>query len=404
MMAVIVALFMGLTVGAEEIIKDRKILKREIFLNLSWNSYLMSKMSILFTLSAIQTIIFIVVGNWILEIHNMNMTYWLVLFSVSCTANMIGLNISSAFNSTVTVYILIPILIIPQMVLSGLLFSFDKLNEVVSTKGKVPIVADLMASRWAYEALAVRQFITNEYESKFYDFERTEFQSDFKHSYWVKELEKRLHYVIENFESYDDEKVKKAERYLSVIRHELAEEAGSNLVRDLDLRMALSPEAFDVEIGTELLRYLDELYKKYLDEYNLAIQKKDKLIYAYTHTFNHNLNEEKDHHYNESLADLVRNLTTKERIIEFKGQLLQIVDPVFNEPGNPKNQLDYRAHFFAPKKHFFNTYFNTYWFNVAVLWIMTFMLYVALYFELLKKLINSSETLGSTFTTRGLFK
>ena len=42
-MSVIVAIFMGLTVSAEEIIKDRKILKREAFLNLSWNSYLMSK-------------------------------------------------------------------------------------------------------------------------------------------------------------------------------------------------------------------------------------------------------------------------------------------------------------------------------------------------------------------------
>ncbi|HSN50382.1 MAG TPA: ATP-binding cassette domain-containing protein, partial [Bacteroidales bacterium] len=42
-MSVVVALFMGLTVSAEEIFKDRKILKREAFLNLSWNSYLMSK-------------------------------------------------------------------------------------------------------------------------------------------------------------------------------------------------------------------------------------------------------------------------------------------------------------------------------------------------------------------------
>ena len=55
LMSIIVALFMGLTVSAEEIIRDRKILKRESFLNLSWNSYLMSKLIILFSLSAIQT-------------------------------------------------------------------------------------------------------------------------------------------------------------------------------------------------------------------------------------------------------------------------------------------------------------------------------------------------------------
>ncbi|MDZ7649100.1 MAG: hypothetical protein U5K54_19105 [Cytophagales bacterium] len=41
-----------------------------------------------------------------------------------------GLNISSAFNSAVTVYVLIPLLLIPQMILSGVLFDFDKLNEL----------------------------------------------------------------------------------------------------------------------------------------------------------------------------------------------------------------------------------------------------------------------------------
>src|SRR5690606_33853852 len=60
LMSIIVALFMGLTVSAEEIIRDRKILKRQSFLNLSWNSYLMSKLLILFTLSAIQTLSFVI--------------------------------------------------------------------------------------------------------------------------------------------------------------------------------------------------------------------------------------------------------------------------------------------------------------------------------------------------------
>jgi hypothetical protein len=69
LMSIIVALFMGLTVSAEEIIRDRKILRRESFLNLSWNSYLMSKLSILFTLSALQTLSFALVGNLILEIE-----------------------------------------------------------------------------------------------------------------------------------------------------------------------------------------------------------------------------------------------------------------------------------------------------------------------------------------------
>jgi hypothetical protein len=54
-MSVIVALFLGLTVSAEEIFKDRKIRKREAFLNLSRGAYLYSKIVILFFISAVQT-------------------------------------------------------------------------------------------------------------------------------------------------------------------------------------------------------------------------------------------------------------------------------------------------------------------------------------------------------------
>ncbi len=62
-MSVVVALFMGLTVSAEEIFKDRKILKREAFLNLSWNSYLMSKVFVQFAISAVQALTFVIIGN-----------------------------------------------------------------------------------------------------------------------------------------------------------------------------------------------------------------------------------------------------------------------------------------------------------------------------------------------------
>src|SRR5690606_23169385 len=134
-MSVIVALFIGLTVSAEEIIRDRKIRKRESFLNLSKGSYLWSKIMIMFSLSAIQTLSFIIVGNLVLGIKGMFIDYWLVLFTVSCFANTLGLNISSAFNSAVTIYILIPFLIIPQLLLAGVVVKFEKLNPTIAVFG-----------------------------------------------------------------------------------------------------------------------------------------------------------------------------------------------------------------------------------------------------------------------------
>ena len=79
-MSVIVALFMGLTISAEEIIRDRKILKREAFLNLSRLSYLLSKILILFGISLIQTLSFVLISNWILEVQDMNIINWMILF------------------------------------------------------------------------------------------------------------------------------------------------------------------------------------------------------------------------------------------------------------------------------------------------------------------------------------
>jgi ABC-type multidrug transport system ATPase subunit len=154
-MSVIVAIFIGLVVSAEEIIKDRKILKRESFLNLSRFSYLNSKILYLFGLSALQTFILVFTGNLILEIKGMTFVFWLILFSTACFANLIGLNISSSLNSVVSIYILIPLILIPQLLLSGVPVRFDDLNKSLTNRIYVPIIGDLMTSRWAYEALAV---------------------------------------------------------------------------------------------------------------------------------------------------------------------------------------------------------------------------------------------------------
>ena len=197
-MAIVVALFMGLTVSAEEIIKDRKILKREAFLNLSWGSYLMSKIIMLLVLSAVQTFTFVLVGNLILSIKGMYFDYWLVLFSASFFANMLGLNISSAFNSAVTIYIIIPILLIPQILLSGVVVQFDQLNPTFGSKASVPVIGDVMASRWAYEALMVTQYKDNAYEKHFYDVDKRIAQAEFKAVYYIPQLQSMLEFVFSN--------------------------------------------------------------------------------------------------------------------------------------------------------------------------------------------------------------
>jgi ABC-type multidrug transport system ATPase subunit len=173
-MSVIVALFLGLIISAEEIIKDRKILARESFLHLSRTSYLLSKVAFLFLLSAVQMFLFVMIGNAILEIKGMTFSYWIILFSTAFFANILGLNISDGLKSVVAIYIVVPFLLVPQILLAGVIVKFDKLHYKFASHESVPFVADLMPSRWAYEALAVNQFVNNEYQQHFYDVEMRE--------------------------------------------------------------------------------------------------------------------------------------------------------------------------------------------------------------------------------------
>jgi hypothetical protein len=99
------------------------------------------------------------------------------------------------------------------------------------------------------------------------------------------------------------------------------------------------------------------------------------------------INREKNKYYNESLADLVKNINTKERLLEYNGKLIQQINPIFQET-NSSNPMDYRTAFFLPQKNFAGISIDTYWFNLLVIWMMALLLYLALYFEWLRNLID----------------
>jgi len=377
LMAIIVALFMGLTVSAEEIIRDRKILKRESFLNLSWSSYLISKLNILFLLSAIQTLTFVVIGNLILEIHGITLAMWLVLFSTACFANVLGLNISSAFNSAVTVYVMIPLLLIPQMILSGLLFNFDKLNDLISTKGKVPLVADFMASRWAYEALAVYQFRNNDYEAPFYDYERGESRADFKSAYMADELKKRNRFVIDHFGDKNDSLKNLVSLNITILRDNLQTEEFREGLEKINF------DKFSKDQATLLENYFENYRKHYQGVYNNYVNLMEKKM-AFYEKKGLSINDEKNAYHNESLADLVKNINVKERLIEYNGKLVQQINPIFQEP----TPSSYRTAFFVPEKNFFGLSISTFIFDIIVVWLMAIACYIALYYEWLKQIVD----------------
>ena len=116
---------------------------------------------------------------------------------------MVGLNISAGLNSIVTIYILIPLILVPQLLLGGAMIKFDELHYGLSNKIHVPFTGNAMVSRWAYEALAAEQFKNNQYEINYYEYDRLISHSAYQSSFLIPRLERRLDTALSNFQQGD---------------------------------------------------------------------------------------------------------------------------------------------------------------------------------------------------------
>ncbi len=389
---IIVSLFMGMSLSAEEIFRDRKILKREEFLLLSRFGYLSSKVLIQFIISMIQTILFVIPSCWIVDNLELSWAYFLVLFSSACFANILALNISSALSQINTIYILIPILLIPQLILGGIIVNYDKMNPIVAKHGKVPFIGDLMASRWAFEASCLAQFRENSYNRHFFRTEQQLSNANYKLLYWIPEME---NLVTDLFNSIEKEGSNKGRQWLAstepyrILLHEIQKENRQNRHRKFDEK-EFRPEKLNAAGLAQIEQYLRDLEKdyqlirRYYEERRdiatreiLGIYGKDGLL------------ELKKKHHNKSLEELLRSEGRwEDKVIHSEGQLVRQSDPVFHTETIPGGQLDYRAHFFSPEKQFLGIRFDTFKFNLAVIWLMVFSLFLTLYYDILKKAIS----------------
>lgn len=386
-MSVIVALFMGLTVSAEEIFKDRKILKREALLNLSWNSYLMSKVFVQFGISAIQALTFVLIGNSLTGIKGNTFEYWLVLFSCWASANMLGLVISDSFKAVVTIYILVPFLIIPQIILSGVLIKFEKLNPNISSPVEIPFYGELITARWGYEALAVKQFTDNRYARKFYIYDKSMSEARFRKDYWCSKLKGNLDKILSelNKESRDEDfskdmllvknEINKLNKHLSDIKFDSSD--------------SLVPGKVTREIVVSAINYIEKVRKYYIKKYNDANNLKDGLIGKMESDNKVSYQNLRNNYFNSSLEEFVTSKNETQKIIEYKGELKQKLDPVYMDP----EHKFIKAHFYAPSKQILGINVDTYLVNVLVIWAMTIVLYLILYMRILKKILGLGENI-----------
>ncbi len=176
-LSLVVAMFLGLTNSADEIIRDRILLQRERNYNRNVAGFILGKMLALGAVSLLQNVIYILIGNKILEVKDMFFSYlgWMVATSL-CGVG-IGLLISSLVRDAKTALNIIPLVLIPQIILGGALIKYEEMNRnldfVYSIRRwageeketgpdkrsdlRVPLIGNLMPLRWSYESMVLSQ-------------------------------------------------------------------------------------------------------------------------------------------------------------------------------------------------------------------------------------------------------
>jgi ABC-type multidrug transport system ATPase subunit len=352
-MAVIVATFIGMSGSAEEIIKDRALLKRERFLNLSYGSYIWSKIVYMAGVSLIQTFLFIIIGNAIMGLHGLFWTWWLILFITAFLASLTGLLLSQCLNSVVAIYISIPLLLIPQILLCGLVVSFSDLTPKSKT-GNVPIIGDLIPSRWSFEALAVTSFTDNKYERLFFNLDKEKYETQFYNIGYLYEIQSQLETLKDEQTHGKDVKPE----HMEVIRTNLP------IVTEYCGMKAYQGD----ESYTSLYNYMKEAEKILSKRSNQATLKVDALTADFIRNYGKDaLLDLKRNNFNLKLEDFVISAGNHKLLDVIDNTIVPRTGPIFLTPRNKTG----RAPFYSSVKILGDTPVKTLWFNMAVLLLMS---------------------------------
>jgi len=153
------------------------------------------------------------------------------------------------------------------------------------------------------------------------------------------------------------------------------------------LKTPLSAGNFNQEIANETGKHLDSLsrhfqhvrrrYLKQLDSVNRAIENK-------TSNGNEEYAKLKASYHNNQLESLVLDRFGVKKYIETDKKIIQKLEPAYMIPTSKSG----RTHFYAPYKQVGSLKIDTYWFNLLVLWVVSLLLYIALYYNLFQKIVE----------------
>lgn len=142
---VFTAIWLGTSNAAREITKEIPIYKRERLINLRINSYLLSKVTVLSVVCVVQTILFVTIISIGLGLPE----FWLnvsAFLLISLASLMMGLTVSAIASNADRAISSVPLLLIPQIILSGAIVPAHKVEPEF-----LQLIFYMAISKWGYE-------------------------------------------------------------------------------------------------------------------------------------------------------------------------------------------------------------------------------------------------------------
>src|SRR6266576_1169323 len=178
-LTLIVAMFLGLTNSADDIIRDRVVLQRERNLSVRLPYYVFAKTVSLGVFALLQCVLFVLIGNYILEIRGMFWIFLAIVFMTAMGGVALGLVVSSLVADPKTAANIVPLVLIPQIIMGGALIKYEDMNRNLAlvytftrwfsehpnkeqnlkmdSRLQVPFICQFIAMRWSYEEMIVAQ-------------------------------------------------------------------------------------------------------------------------------------------------------------------------------------------------------------------------------------------------------
>jgi ABC transport system ATP-binding/permease protein len=146
----VVAIWCGSIDSAREIIRERPVFERERAVGVRNTAYLLSKTSVLFTLTLVQTTFLALIILALRPLHEATSAYLIViglLIVSSWVAVMVGLLLSASVNTENQATSFLPLILIPELLFAGGIKPIHQLPSAVK------IVAGAIFARWSYGGL-----------------------------------------------------------------------------------------------------------------------------------------------------------------------------------------------------------------------------------------------------------